>query len=313
MIPQRSKRTGGPKTDLGKSTSSKNSLKHGLTTLGFTDGYEAREASLFINELVSHYKPQSPLENLQIQRIALCRAKLAKLYAVEQASQDLALLNLNAKPAQVLSRIEGFNRASRRMALSMIKDEKNVLPLGLTEKRLKEIKQEVEGLKSLLNDEVAFKESLKRTVRFLEMLWTGSDQGEFSADRYLSWAAKKIDDFSKEQTSKDSTKESFEEMLANVHASDELRALPKTSVRPQFSPESFHDSVCSDLNKFTQLWMDFLSAKELMLRFHEVKALMVKAMTPSVEETDRLMRYQTSIERRLSSAIGELLALQSRR
>lgn len=313
MIPQRSKRTGGPKTDVGKSASSKNSLKHGLTTLGFTDGYEAKEASLFINELVSHYKPQSPLENLQIQRIALCRAKLAKLYAVEQASQDLALLNLNAKPVQVLTQIEGFNRASQGMALRIIKDEKNVLPLGLTEKRLKEIKQEVDGLKNLISDELALKESLKRTVRFLETLWTGSDQGEFSADRYLSWAAKKIDDFSKAETSKDSTKESFEEMLENVHAPDELRALPQTSVRPQFSPESFHDSVCADLNRFTQLWMDFLSAKELVPRFHEVKALMAKAMTPSAEETDRLMRYQTSIERRLSSAIGELLALQSRR
>jgi hypothetical protein len=102
-------------------------------------------------------------------------------------------------------------------------------------------------------------------------------------------------------------------MLANVHAPDELRALPKASVRPQFSPESFHDSVCADLNRFTQLWMDFLSAKDLVQRFCEVKGLMVKAMTPSVEEMDRLIRYQTSIERRLSSAIGELLALQSRR
>jgi hypothetical protein len=263
--------------------------------------------------LVSHYKPQSPLENLQIQRIALCRAKLAKLYAVEQASQDLALLNFNARPEQVLGQIEGFTRASQAMALCIIKDEGNVLPLGLTEKRLKEIKQEIDGLKDLISDELALKESLKRTIRFLETLWTGSDQGEFSADLYLSWAAKKIDDFSKVQTSKDSTKESFEVMLAKVHAPDELRALPKVSVRPQFSPESFHDSVCEDLNRFTQLWMDFHSAKELVQRFHEVKALMVKAITPSVEETDRLMRYQTSIERRLSSAIGELLALQSRR
>ena len=308
-----SKRTGGPKTNVGKSISSKNSLKHGLTTLGFTDGYEAQEANLFINELVAHYKPQSPLENLQIQRIALCRAKLAKLYSVEQAAQNLALLNLDAKPAEIMRRIDGFNQTSQRIALSMIKGEKNVLPLGLSERRLKDINLEVERLKNLLNDEQALRSSLKHTVRFLETLWVGDDRGEFSADRYLSWAASKIENFSKAELSKESTKTPFEEMLANVLNSDEVRALPKVSVRPQTSPESFHDSVCADLESFIQLWMDFVSAKELVGRFHETKALMVKAITPSAEELDRLMRYQTSIERRLSSAIGELLALQARR
>jgi len=308
-----SKRTGGPKTNVGKSISSKNSLKHGLTTLGFTDGYEAQEANLFINELVAHYKPQSPLENLQIQRIALCRAKLVKLYSVEQAAQGLALMNLDANPAEVLCRIDGFNQISRRMAMSMIKGEKNALPLGLSEKRLKEINQEVDCLKSLLGDEQAMKTSLKHTVRFLETLWVGDERGEFSVDRYLSWAAKKIENFSDAQLSIVSTKTPFEEMLANVLDSDEVRALPKVSLRPQTSPESFHDSVCADLNRFTRLWTDFLSAKELIQRFHEAKALMVKAITPSAEESDRLMRYQTSIERRLSSAIGELLTLQSRR
>ena len=308
-----SKRTGGPKTNVGKSISSKNSLKHGLTTLGFTDGYEAQEANLFINELVAHYKPQSPLENLQIQRIALCRAKLAKLYSIEQAAQNLALLNLDAKPAEIMRRIDGFNQTSQRIALSMIKGEKNVLPLGLSERRLKDINLEVERLKNLLGDEQALRSSLKHTVRFLETLWVGDDRGEFSADRYLSWVAKKIENFSKAELSKESTQTPFEEMLANVLNSDEVRALPKVSVRPQTSPESFHDSVCADLESFTQLWMDFVSAKELVGRFHETKALMVKAITPSVEELDRLMRYQTSIERRLSSAIGELLALQSRR
>jgi hypothetical protein len=130
MTQQPSKRKGGPKTNVGKSISSKPPLKHGLTTLGFTDGFEAQEANLFMNELVAHYKPQSPLANLQIQRIALCRAKLAKLYSVEQAAQDLALLNLNAKPTEIMSRIDGFNQTSQRIALSIIKREKNVFPLG---------------------------------------------------------------------------------------------------------------------------------------------------------------------------------------
>jgi len=313
MTPTRSKRTGGPKTLAGKSTSSKNSIKHGLTTLGFTDGYEAQEAKFFIEELVSYYKPESPLEILQIQRIALCRAKLAKLYKVEQAAHDLALLNLDANPEQVFIRIQGFGAVAQRMAVSMVRGEKFFLPLGLSERKLKEIVNEIDSLKSSLADELALRRTLKHTVRFLETLWSESDGGEFSADRYLSWAAKRIKDFSGSQPSRSSEKDSFEEVLANVHLSDEVRGLSHTSLRVHSNADLFHDSVCSDLGCFSHLWQDFVAAKELTQRFHETKVLMVKAITPSVEEADRLMRYQTSIERRLSSAIGELLALQARR
>jgi hypothetical protein len=313
MTPQRSKRTGGPKTAAGKVSSSKNSFKHGLTTLGFSDGVEAREAKFFIDELVAYYKPQSPLESLQIQRIAMCKAKLVKLYSVEQAAHDIALLNLQGNPAVVLNRIEGFSFVSRCIALSMIRGDKSVLPLGLSEKRLKGIKQEIDGVRSLLGDELALRSTLKQTVRFLETLWAESDGDEFSADRYLSWAVKKIEDFCNQQSSKSSKEEPFEEMLAKVHLLDEVRSLPKASVRKQLGPESFHDSICMDLARFTQLLTDFNAAKKMVERFHEAQALMVKAITPSPEESDRLMRYQTSIERRLSSAIGELLALQARR
>lgn len=313
MTPKRSKRSGGPRTEIGKAASSKNSIKHGLTTLGFTGGYEAEEGQAYINELIAYYKPQSPLEKLQIQRIAVSRAKLAKLYAVEQAAQDLAVLNLEVNSADVWRRIGGFSVASQRIAVSMARGEKSVLPLGLNEKKLKEINLEIDGLKSLLGDELTMRHFLKRTVRFLETLRSKSDEGEFSADRYLSWAVKKIQDFSVAQFSAETEKGSYEEMLANLHLPDEVRGLPKVSVRAHFDEDRFHDSVCLDLRYFSQLWQDFVAARELVERFHKTKALMVKAITPSAEESDRLMRYQTSIERRLSSAIGELLTLQARR
>jgi hypothetical protein len=313
MTPKRSKRTGGPRTEIGKTVSSKNSIKHGLTALGFTDGYEAEEGKAYIDELIAYYKPQSPLEKLQIQRIAMCRAKLAKLYAVEQATQDLALLDLEVNPADIWRRMEGVSVASQRMAMSMVRDEKSVLPLGLNEKKLKEINLEIESLKSLLSNELTMRRFLKHTVRFLETLWSESDEGEFSADRYLSWGVKKIQDFSVAQSSKETEKGSYEEMLANVQLPDEVRGLPKVSVRDHSDADSFHDSVCLDLRHFSQLWQDFVAAQKLTEQFNKTKGLMVKAVTPSAEESDRLMRYQTSIERRLSSAIGELLALQARR
>lgn len=48
----------------------------------------------FIIELTDFYQPQSPLEKLQIERIALARAKLTRLYETEQASLDLEINKL---------------------------------------------------------------------------------------------------------------------------------------------------------------------------------------------------------------------------
>ena len=70
----------GPKTLEGKARSSQNSTKHGLTTAIPSNDAEKALVASYIKELVEYYEPASPLEKLQIERIAICRAKLANLY-----------------------------------------------------------------------------------------------------------------------------------------------------------------------------------------------------------------------------------------
>ena len=53
-------------------------------------------------------------------------------------------------------------------------------------------------------------------------------------------------------------------------------------------------------------------AQEVSKEFDRMQDLLVRSVTLDGEESDRLMRYQTTWERRLSSAIGELLALQAK-
>ena len=53
-------------------------------------------------------------------------------------------------------------------------------------------------------------------------------------------------------------------------------------------------------------------AYEVSKEFRQRQDLMLRSVTLSGEESDRLLRYQTTWERRLSSAIGELLALQGK-
>jgi len=65
-------------------------------------------------------------------------------------------------------------------------------------------------------------------------------------------------------------------------------------------------SAIVDLNQMV------MNAKEISQNFSRMQDLMLRSVTLSGEESDRLMRYQTTWERRLSSAMGELLALQAK-
>ncbi len=92
------KRSGGPKTTQGKARSSKNATSHGLTSMRPSNPSEKALIESFAQELTDYYKPKSPLEQLQIQRIAICRAKLAYLYDLEQVKLALAAKELESQP-----------------------------------------------------------------------------------------------------------------------------------------------------------------------------------------------------------------------
>lgn len=73
------KSSGGPRTAKGKQASSQNALVHGATTNKVTSAGQQSLVDQYVHELTVYYKPESPLEKLQIQRIALCKAKLDHL------------------------------------------------------------------------------------------------------------------------------------------------------------------------------------------------------------------------------------------
>ena len=84
------KRGGGPKTAKGKARSSVNATTHGLNSRVQSNSEEKALVQAYIKELADYYDPQSPLEKLQIERIAICRAKLHYLYELEQIKLSLA-------------------------------------------------------------------------------------------------------------------------------------------------------------------------------------------------------------------------------
>jgi hypothetical protein len=91
----------------------------------------------------------------------------------------------------------------------------------------------------------------------------------------------------------------------------------KLNQNERFTKEGAGENAMPDsnvLNKqlqgFLSLQQSYIEAQRLVTLFHETKELMMRSISLPVSESDLLMRYQTTLERRLSQAIGELLALQ---
>ena len=86
----------------------------------------------------------------------------------------------------------------------------------------------------------------------------------------------------------------------------------KIEPTPKVDPDAIADMdvIKEYLEEFLDLYESYQKTQEIVGQYQAIKDLMLQALSLPVEESDLLMRYQTTLERRLSQAIGELLALQ---
>lgn len=76
----------GPKTKAGKAKSSKNAMKHGLTSADVvTPGENAEEFDELVKDLRADWKPEGALEQQLVDRIAACSWQLCRLTRLETA------------------------------------------------------------------------------------------------------------------------------------------------------------------------------------------------------------------------------------
>ena len=86
----KTKHSGGPKTDKGKTISSRNSTTHGLTARSCLD---TNEQSLFdetVEAFNGDFDPQTSIEKILISKLAECTVRLMRVQQVENAMFDLA-------------------------------------------------------------------------------------------------------------------------------------------------------------------------------------------------------------------------------
>lgn len=150
---RKGKRGGGPATEEGKKISSMNSLVHGATSLVPVGPGQREMSQQYVHELETYYKPESPLERLQIERIAVCKVKLDALYELEELNIQIAAEDLARDSGQITERVNSGDELVNKFAQQLANGEPLKLLYGLTPESLSQIIAKLIEFGRLLKEE----------------------------------------------------------------------------------------------------------------------------------------------------------------
>jgi len=313
----RASKGGGAKLPQGRQVASQNAKKHGLSLERASDPAERELVQLYLDELLDYYSPQSPLERMQLERVALCRAKLARLYEYERDRLELVRQRLVFTEDSDSLDLQQIDQNLASVAVSLAESRKIYLPLDIQVDEALAIAKE----SKVLGREVTKEDSLFEVLPSLHSLIAklcDRENGEASPEDQLKELYGELENFMK--THEDDTVNIFSILLREMKLRRQLEAhgeiMSARASRDSFaSPDEVIDTVLvvnKVVMKFQQIGGLLERASELVPKVNHVRELISRTVALPPEESDRLLRYQTSWERRLSSAVGEFLELRAR-
>jgi hypothetical protein len=311
MIDRPKKSAGGPKTDKGKQASSQNALVHGATSNKVTSAGQQSLVEQFEHELTAYYQPESPLEKLQIQRIALYKAKLHHLYELEQVKLQIAYEDLKGNPNLVMEKVYSSEDLTRTFARTLSNGKPLNLPMNLTPELLAIFTEEINSAGGKLDPDDDLYTQLPKLGAFIKDVESKLKISGYQVILRIGNSIQEI--FTKNQKDHSELTEllylGLEVMEARARG-DQAYAIKANKLEAE---ENLDDKKINEaLSAIAKLNLVLVKAYEVAKEFQQRQDLMLRAVTLGGEESDRLLRYQTTWERRLSSAIGELLALQAK-
>jgi len=338
------KKGGGPKTPEGKAIASKNATKHSLRSNKPATPIEQQNIVTYASQLIEHYETNDPLEILQLERIALYREKLAKVYQAELAAAQLVFDALANNPQQIVQEMSHLNDLARSRLLEYLEKGQWLLPCGLSTQALDDICQEIRCLDAVLNSNADLEKYMPTLAIFLNEYCSFRITSSATLCKKLDAVATRLqymvmrgiefrvktDDLSDlimqireehEHLAKEREQAEGPNELDLYIARRQAERQAKMKVKPkpvvQESPASKEpfpsmEVITEQLHFFTDLQKAMSSAIEALPQFEATKALRLQALELPSAQTDVLLRYQTTWERRLSAAVGEFLELRKR-
>ncbi|MBU3543279.1 hypothetical protein ICE94_08350 [Polynucleobacter sp. MWH-Loch1C5] len=320
----------GPKTVSGKKKSAQNSVKHGLRSEALTSMQQVTDQNKFLQELVDFYKPVGPLENLQLERIATCRAKLKSLYDLEQAKLEILIKENSVVDREHLRKFKFLTPLAQGMMHEFLFFENILLPCGLSPEILKAIVTEIDEFSGELQSDDDLRKCFPYLVTYLENVETDTkelhiilmavseklnkhiDNGIYYSEILSQLFPERFERKKVEPTAEDIE---HENALREYQEQARLRRGQKLKLKIVSNEPVFpaHNKIADALKKFMAVWQAYSLAYEFYDYVKSSIELHKKAIALPADESDLLMRYQTTWERRLSTLMAEFMQLQKMR
>lgn len=294
----------GPKTVDGKMRSSQNAVMHGSTSPRLLTDAEKKTYAIFLSELQAQYTSKNPLVRMQLERIARLKVQLDRVQDVIDAS---FAAERRSKPnferaSDILKLTESERSQMARWLIERMQGEE---PEGLVDKGLLTVSLELSEIDEygLLTTHEDFELYLPSFCKYI--IEQAADRNQTLGD-YLSTRQidpSKFEDPHKGKKLPDPNKLTFRIIFSDA---------PK---EPEPQPELSNVSVKTLQLSAAWFRLETWEFMKKIFRMREMSALAEvtqEAALPDPEKLDRLMRYQTTINRQLSSAVGELLELTRR-
>jgi len=313
-------RSGGPNTAAGRSAVSKNAVKHGLTATRPVTAAEVAQADTLRADLLAQYNPQTPLERLQIDRIARTAAKLQRLHEIEEAAFRLAQENAVPSVADIVAGMGPTDPAAQHEAVRILQGGAGKPADGLDDALLAQICDEIKehGARVANFDEVQDRMPATYAYAQAKCAEAGTTDPGLQLQALMAWLkpiapvpAPVMVAVQKRNLNTYSDAGLLEILEASGQSRAHADGAVMVPVRPKDDPRARSKGLQEDLDGLLALQQHRLAVQDVLQRYPARLALLQRAAMPPVEEADRLMRYHIALDRQLSKCMGELLHMMN--
>jgi hypothetical protein len=281
---------GGPKTVLGKVSSSKNAVTHGVTSKQLLNPDEERKFHLTLQEFEQNYNVNHPLVKLQIERIAQTQIQLQRVQKMMLVQYQKS--QLNSQIDEDLQKAMGFDAdtADLKLLRDIDPDYRNYDYITKIAVEIFVIKQQ----EVLTHEDV-----LNKMPQFIKHITAEAKTVNQDLHSYI--------------------KSELEHKRRLKRPGIVLKIIPPGHTEEDIVPPQNINDIVKDYS--IEDWQDFILIKQLEIHksmtmerkindYQKLLPLMQEASLPDLDTYDKLMRYQTSLNNQLSKQIGELVELE---
>jgi hypothetical protein len=289
------KKSTWPTTESGKNVSSKNSVIHGATSQKLLNDAEHQRYITLLADLKEAYPNQNPLVRMQLERIVKLNIQLERIQ-----NTIYAQFQMSRATSSIYDTLIKTLDIDQKTA-SLIAD--GIFGMSSHDEFLEEFQFEVSmELRSLYppNRPTNHQEFLDKTPTLCQYLHHEAGKQKLSVKDYIDQKIPRL---------KEDNPSHFAPGL-NVRF---IFLHERPIVSEQTLDEAIRQVDLSELKRAAEWYSNeisrFIRRNQKVSDFAKLLEIKEFSTTPDLDQLDRLMRYQTTLQRQLSTAIGELLAL----